>query len=124
MVQPATTKTCKWCGGRMMDDGDQDRCINCNRGEFPARIIVNGRIAEKRVAQYKSFTCCHCNGEIPKFSQYYSVIYAEASPGSIKYPDRVHEQCVEAFLDVNQRIAENMKSYWMHLNSLATDWRG
>lgn len=63
------------------------------------RITKNGRIAERHFAQRRGFTCCHCHEDIPRFSYYYTVTYAGAGLGGIKFPDRCHEHCVEAYLN-------------------------
>jgi len=65
------------------------------------RIVKNGRIAELHLAR-KSHKCNECGGEIKPFQRYYSVIFAGSGLGGIKYPDRVHDYCVRAFLEVEQ----------------------
>lgn len=84
----------------MLNDGDLERCINCNRPEFPARITLNGKIADRTFAQRKSFTCWHCKGEIPQFTYYYSVVIAGGGLGSLKFPDRIHEECIFDFMEI------------------------
>ena len=61
------------------------------------KICKDGYIAELRKAR-KSFTCNHCHQEIKKGEQYYSVILGGGGLAWIKYPYRLHIDCLEAFL--------------------------
>lgn len=61
------------------------------------KIIRNGYIAELRKAR-KSFTCSQGHKEIEKGTLYYSVTIGGGGLGSLKYPDRVHLDCLEEFL--------------------------
>lgn len=62
-----------------------------------ARIVRNGRIAELTKAR-KDFVSRCCGLMIEKGSSYYSVTYAGAGLGSIKYPQRCHINCIDKFL--------------------------
>jgi hypothetical protein len=66
-------------------------------------IRRNGLIADIRVATYHNFTCAwhKCKRPIKPGSRYYSVTIGGGGLGSIKFPDRVHEECVDPFLDYN-----------------------
>jgi len=60
-------------------------------------IITNGRIATMRMAR-KEYTCRECGLPIKPGEKHYCVTYAGAGLGSTKFPDRVHEYCVDRYL--------------------------
>lgn len=65
----------------------------------PARqIFRNGYIAELRRAR-KSFTCSQCIEEIEKGTLYYSVTKGGGGLGSLKYPDRIHTDCLNLWFN-------------------------
>ena len=68
---------------------------------IPAQTIIkDGRRAELRRAR-KYHRCNHCQLLINKGDSYYSVTYAGAGLGSIKFPSRCHQGCLEEFLNGN-----------------------
>ena len=92
----------------MFLDGTENKCASCSREELPARIALNGLVAEKHFARHKSFICCHCKDEIPQWTYYYSVI-AGSGLSAIKFADRVHQECAMAFLHWNYGQGETKR---------------
>lgn len=62
------------------------------------RVARNGMIADLRKAR-NQYVCIQCVGLIEAGERYYSVTYAGAGLGSIKFPDRCHQDCVEEYLN-------------------------
>ena len=61
-------------------------------------ITKNQQIATLTTAR-KAFICKWCGEIIKPREQYYSIIYAGSGLGGLKYPDRVHIDCVEDYLN-------------------------
>ena len=58
-----------------------------------------GFIATPRKAR-KAIVCIHCHGGIIRQGEeYYRVIVVGSGVRGIKYPDRVHAKCIDAFLE-------------------------
>ena len=47
MTELRDYEACKWCGGLMLSDGDQDRCSNCGRGA----LIGGDKVADELKGQ-------------------------------------------------------------------------
>lgn len=56
------------------------------------------RIADLRKAQ-RTHECNECHRLIPKGSSYYSVVIPGGGLGSLKFPDRVHLDCLNAYFE-------------------------
>ena len=56
----------------------------------------DGHIADLRKAR-KTFVCKVCQLPIEPKSEYYTVVIGGGGLGSLKFPDRVHEYCLEAY---------------------------
>lgn len=62
-----------------------------------AQIIRNGRIAELRRAM-KTYICKQCGETIENGNYYYAVVIGGGGLGSLKFPSRVHQECIETYL--------------------------
>jgi len=62
------------------------------------RLAAKHRIAELKKAR-KMYWCDSCGLPIIQGEHYYCVTWAGAGLGSIKFPDRVHVECLEKFLE-------------------------
>lgn len=58
---------------------------------------ANGKIAIPRKAR-KGSKCDQCGLPIEKGTDYYCVYFGGAGLGDIKFPDRVHEECINDHL--------------------------
>lgn len=47
----------------------------------------------------KGFTCCQCKRAIPEHSTYASLVQYNAGMAGKIYPDRLHEDCLDAYLE-------------------------
>lgn len=65
--------------------------------EYPERFIKNGYIAELLKAR-RTFTCTVCPEPIAAGSKYYNITIGGGGLGSLKYPERCHDHCLEEFL--------------------------
>ena len=65
--------------------------------ELKKVIRRNGRIATLTLAR-KTFACAECTLPIPRRTRYYSVVLGGSGLGSIKFPDRIHIECVNKHL--------------------------
>ena len=61
-------------------------------------IRRNGLIATPRTAK-KEHRCRQCPRPIEVGTMYYEVVVGGGGLGSLKFPDRVHAECVEIHLD-------------------------
>jgi len=62
-------------------------------------VTGNGRIAELRRSM-KFYPCAQCQKAIKPGDYYYAVTIAGGGLGSIKFPWRVHEDCISQFLKI------------------------
>lgn len=85
--------------------------------------LTDGRRAELRRAR-KDHTCSECGQLIPRGTMYYCIYYGKGL-GSLKFPDRAHEHCVEVENDgentkeVNMDLVEQILHY-LELSTLVT----
>jgi len=68
---------------------------------LPTRIIRNGRIAELHRAR-KQYICLQSGLPIEPGEYYYSITYAGAGLGGLKFPDHIHVNCIEKYLNANR----------------------
>ncbi|MAF43082.1 MAG: hypothetical protein CMI54_02780 [Parcubacteria group bacterium] len=66
--------------------------------ELSLRIREEGRIAELTRAR-KYHRCSECQELIEKGSQYYAITIGGSGLGSIKFPSRVHRDCLTAYFE-------------------------
>lgn len=62
------------------------------------KFNINGKVIELRKSR-KEHLCLNCGLPIPAKSFYYSVTFGGAGLGSLKFPDRIHLDCVDNYLD-------------------------
>lgn len=75
------------------------------KGRYPQRVTKEGRIATLTKA-LKHHWCSVCQEEILPGSQYYSVVAGGSGLGGIKFPTRVHPECLEKHFDHIRRSRE------------------
>ena len=60
-------------------------------------IRRKGYVATLRKAR-KGFKCCSCGFPIGPMTDYYEVVAGGGGLGWLKFPDRVHPECLERYL--------------------------
>lgn len=60
------------------------------------QFVRDGRICNLRTSR-KCHKCDECGLIIEEKADYYTVEWAHAGLGAIKFPDRVHENCLERY---------------------------
>lgn len=66
-------------------------------------IYRAGLIAEPSRARKGYHTCRHCKERIHRGETYYSVTIGGGGLASIKFPDRLHWDCLEGYMQEQER---------------------
>lgn len=77
---------------------------NPGRGNTLPVVIECGYVATPVKAR-REFACTECKGAIQVGDAHYSVVIAGGGLGSLKFPDRVHQDCLEKYLNERNQDA-------------------
>lgn len=61
------------------------------------QFVRAGRIVNLRTSR-KCHKCDECGMLIEEGKEYYSLVWGHSGLGALKFPDRVHKECLEGFL--------------------------